>query len=158
MGAATGIALASLAVVNAVQQSQAQQVQGEYQKSMFEMNARLANINAEDAISRGNEAASRVRQKGQSIAGSQRAALAAQGINIESGSAADVAAQTEYFNTLDIMTVRNNAWREAWGYKNQAIEYGTKARFSGISGRTESQASLLTGGLRALDYGTRKYD
>lgn len=158
MGAATGIALASLAVVSAYQQAEAQTMQGEYQKSMFEMNVKLAGINAEDAITRGNEQASRLRSKGKSIAASQKAAFAAQGISTEGGSAEDVMAQTQMFNELDVMTVRNNAWREAWGYKNQAVEYGTKARFASMGARTESQASLLTGGLRALDYGTRKYE
>lgn len=158
MGAATGIALASLAVVSAYQQSEAQVMQGEYQKSMFEMNARLAGVNAEDALARGNEQASRMRSKGKSIEASQRAALAAQGISVEDGSAAETLAQTKMFSELDVMTIKNNAWREAWGYKNQAIEYESRSRFASRGARTESQASLLTGGLRAIDYGTRKYD
>ena len=149
--------LAGLSIASAYQQSQAAELQGEYQKRMFDMNSRLAKMNAEESIKKGDETASIVRQKGAQVKGEQRAALAAQGIDINTGSASDVQAQTEQNVALDVLAVKNNAWREAWGYRTQAEDYSSRSRMAGRIAETEQRASLIGGGMRALEYGYKGY-
>jgi hypothetical protein len=95
--------------------------------------------------------------------------MAASGVDINSGSAADVQANTATIGALDEATIRNNAAREAFGYTTQATDYLTRARFArtaasnaalGVEG--DEASTLLTGvgktyGLyRTLSDGGRK--
>lgn len=132
----------------------AEKAQGRYQQSIADSNIRTANRMAEDAIRRGTEDANTVRRRTSQIRGSQRVALAVQGIDIESGSAADVLSETDEMGALDELTARNNGWREAWGYRSQAAEYASQARFSKLATRARVRNTLLTGGLRALEIGS----
>jgi hypothetical protein len=163
-------------VAGAYNESEAQKAQGDYQRSMYRINARLAEFQAEAAISRGDREAARlirqgykdsstVRKAGKRTAGAQRVALAAQGIDIGSGSALDVVQETEAMSEidqfevqrtaeLDALTTKNNAWREAWGLKTQASNYESEARFALSSAKNKARNTLLTGGLTGLAYGT----
>lgn len=124
-----------------------------------ESNRRIADMQAEDALRRGHEAESRYRGRTKKTIGRQRAALAAQGIRVDEGSALDVQIEAADFGELDAMTIRNNALRESFGYKmegygfesrgREALLRGEQARAQGIF---EGTQSLLTGGIRALGY------
>lgn len=52
-----------------------------------------------------------------------KVALAGAGVDIQSGTALDILADTRAQSTLDVETIRNNAAREAWGHKTQAAQY-----------------------------------
>lgn len=121
-----------------------------YSSSMLGVNASLARKQAEDAVSRGESSAMRAKVAARSMVGSQRAALAAQGIDIGSGSALDVQTNTAALAEIDIMTIRNNAAREAWGFNVQAADYGAKASLTKMAGKNKARTTLLTGGATAL--------
>lgn len=164
---------------NAYNQYQAEKAQGEYQNAMYRLNAQMAEFMGELAISRGERASklaikrgykesAMVRRAGKQVAGSQKAALAAQGIDIGSGSAADIIAETEAMSELDqleiqknarldALTIKNNAWREAWGYKQQASIYGSEGEMASMTAKRKATTSLLTGGLQSLTYGMEAY-
>jgi hypothetical protein len=76
-----------------------------------------------DAIARGAEAEGRSRSQTKQILGTQRAGYAGQGVDVGTGSAVDVAADTTALGELDAMTIRNNAKREAYGYQVQAAGF-----------------------------------
>ncbi len=59
---------------------------------------------------------------------------------------------------MDALTVKNNAWREAWGYKAQARSYRTQGALSRLASRNEANSTLLTGGLQAVNAGVGGYD
>jgi hypothetical protein len=113
------IAVVAIAAVSAFAAAKTQKAQAEYQGKVAANNAKAAEWQAEDAIQRGNAAADNVRRRGGQTAGSQRAAMAAAGLDIGTGSALSILEDTDYFNQLDQNTVRDNAAREAWGYKVQ---------------------------------------
>lgn len=89
-------------------------------------NAQMSGWQAEDAIDRGETAAMQVQQRGAQIKGSQRAAMAANGVDLGVGSALQVITDTDYLTSIDATTVANNAAREAWGYRVQQSQYGAK--------------------------------
>jgi len=153
MAAATAIALTSAAVglFAAKKQSDAMSAQAEYGERQAAINNRLANMQADDTISRGDQAANQIGRNTRKIAGAQRAGFAAQGIALDSGSAQDIQVETAEMGALDQLTVRNNAAREAWGYRVQGQQGVFNAQMNSEGARQAGQATLLTGGMNAAN-------
>jgi hypothetical protein len=127
--------------------------EGDYQGAALDQNATLADQQAQDAIARGAVTEHQQRTAVRSTIGSQRAALAAGGVDIGSGSAADVQANTAQLGEMDALTIRNNAARQAWGYSVEAAQDRSKAAYARQGGKTAAQGynnaavgSLLTTG------------
>lgn len=152
MGALTAavVSLAALSAVNSFTQSKAQQSQTDFQTQQLEANARVADIQADDAVKRGETAAKEQRRRVRLSIGEQRANLAAQGLDLDTGSALDIQKDTAGFGAEDEVTIRNNAFREAWGYKVQANDLRTQASFTKIAGKNQARQTLITGGLNAI--------
>lgn len=155
MGITGGMMMVSMA--GSYNQGQAQRQQGKHQQQVLEQNSRLAQLQAEDSIRRGDKEAAQVRKQASKIEGAQRAALAAQGLDVDMGSALDIQMETAELGALDALTVKNNAWREAWGYKTQAIDLSTQGRMANIGSKAARQQTLLTGGLQAAQIGMTGY-
>lgn len=136
-------------------QSQAAKTQGDLSRTIYEANATLANEAAAEAIARGDRQANQVKIGAKRLIGAQRAQLAASGVDVNSGSALDVQADTAGMGAMDALTAKNNAWREAWGYKAQALDSASRGRFASLAADASSRSTILTGGLDALRYGTQ---
>lgn len=143
-----------MSLANAVNQAEGQRSAGAYQQRIGELNAARAEVQAADAIKRGESEAAKYGRKVSGMAGSQRVSLAAQGIQIDSGSAGDIINQTYEMGAEDVQTIRNNAFREAMGYKSQASEYLIQGKLANASAQQQSSATLLAGGMKALEYGS----
>lgn len=115
-------------------------------------NARMAEWQARDAERRGDEAANRHRAQVTRMIGSQRAALAAQGVNVEDGSAAEVQLDTAMLGEMDALTIRNNAAREALGYRAQAIDYRRRGALERSQSGIAALGTILTGGIESYGY------
>lgn len=152
MGALTAavVSLAALSAVNSFSQSKAQKSQGDFQAQQLDANARIADISADDAIKRGESDAKAHRRRVRLQIGEQRAAMAAQGLDLESGSALDIQKDTAGFGAEDELTIKNNAFREAWGYKVKAEDLRSSATFTRLGAKQQSRQTLVTGGLNAL--------
>lgn len=131
-------------------QSKATSAQGDYESSIYESNARLKDMMAADAVKRGAAEAIKAKQASKRLIGSQRAALGAQGIDIESGSALDIQKETASLGAEDALNIKNNAWRESWGYQVQANDLRGRAEMSRLTAKAKSKNTLLTGGLSAV--------
>lgn len=155
--AALTAALVGTTAYTAYAQSQAQRAQGDYQNQMAQTNAKFAGLQAADAISRGDQAATIQGQKTQGLLADQRAGMAAQGIDLSSGSAAEVQKDSSAMGALDALTIRNNAFREAWGYQMQGANFQAQGAFASMAGNNSANMSLLTGGLQAANSGWQSY-
>lgn len=127
----------SLAVVGTVvagasayQATSTQKAVAGYQAKVADNNAQVARWQAADAEARGNTAAANVRRKYAALAGTQRASLAARGVDISDGSANAMLQDTAFFGAVDESTTRANAAREAWGYQVQAGNFASSAAAS----------------------------
>lgn len=136
-------------------QSRAIQAQGNFQRDVSKINAKQAEYQAEDVIRLGQSQIDQLKKDGKRLIGSQRTALAAQGIAIDSGSALAIQESTANLIALDAITIKNNAWRQAWGYKQEAMNATIQGNIASLSARNSANNTLLTGGIRALDYGIR---
>ena len=92
---------------------------------------------ASDVIARGEREAEFATMDLARLRGAQTTSLAAQGIDITQGSAAQIAEQTQRFGEQDIEQIRLNAAREAWGIK-------TQAKLNRTAGRNEAFAQGLS--------------
>lgn len=138
-------------------QGRVAEAQYNYQAQQIEANIRLSEIQADDAIRRGKVEASKMDQMTKKVIGSQRANFAGQNVDVNQGSAMDIQAETAAQGAENSLAIENNAWREAWGYRVQAVSgqaqaVQTRAAANNVMGNT-----LLTGGLQAANYGANAY-
>lgn len=157
MGASAGIMMMTSAgtqgvsaLGNGISQSSALHSQADYQRLVAGENARLAEIKAGDAMERGDRAANKADLQTSRLIGAQRASYGAQGVDVNTGSAAKVQSDSATLGALDSLTIKNNAWREAWGYKVQADNDAFAGKFTGMSLDYQGNNTLLTGGMNAL--------
>jgi hypothetical protein len=126
------------AVVGAIGQYQS----GMYQARVAANNAEIAEHNAEYARAAGAQQADIESRKNAARVGAIRAGLAANGVDVNSGSAVDVQAGERETGKLDVDTVLHNAELQAYGYTTQA------ANFRAQSEEDKSGAAIgLAGGL-----------
>lgn len=131
------------------------QALGQYQQSkaesnMLKQNARLADQQARDARAMGAIQEERVRRQVRQAAGAQRAALGANGVDIGSGTALDLQADTAGQGEQDAYLTRANALREAWGFKVQANNYRNQAMLTRKAGKMAAAGTLLGSGAQAF--------
>ena len=139
--------------------------QGKIDAATAETNRRLAEAQANDALLRGTIEESRYRRQIAQIVGAQKAAFGARNVAV-SGTPLDILSDTAQIGEEDALTIRNNAAREAWGYRNQASEasrWGANQQMglNAMAGSTLLTAGAQSYGLwrenRAANY-NRRYD
>lgn len=105
-----------------------------HQNAAAQAQANIARINAQTMM-RAYESTLRASEKdiqrttmaaGQAKA-SQRAALAANGVAVGEGSAAELQASTDIVKEMDVNQIKTNATNQAWGYRMQAVNYSGQA-------------------------------
>lgn len=107
----------------ASEQAQSQKDLARYNSQVATNNATLAEYEALDATKRGDEEAAAIRRNSDMLKGSQRASMAAKGLDLAEGTAAELQDQTEFFALTDMATAKNNAARQAWGNRTQGLNY-----------------------------------
>ncbi len=122
---------------------------GKAAQNQAEANARLIDKQAAEEIRLGNKQAAEYKKKGKLTQASQKTAMAAQGIEVSSGSALDILLETAEITETDVQTIKNNAWRSAYGMKSQAIETRAQGLFDRASAQAQANSSLITSGLKA---------
>lgn len=133
--------------------------QGSATRDAFAANAEFSKIQAQDAIRRGDISAMKYKTKVRQLLGSQRASMAAQGINVsgQDSSAADIQKQTLEYGYQDVQQIKNNAFREAWGLKFQASQYEAAGQNAQLEAKAKSTNTLISSGLQAAGYGYKTY-
>lgn len=112
---------------------------------------------AADARDRGTQQEAVVRAEGTRAVGEAKVAAAASGVDTGSGSALDMLADTRAMSELDALTIRNNAAREAWGYRTAAANLEAARKNAKRQGRLGAAASFLSSAADVASvYGARK--
>lgn len=132
------------AVAGTVASTAAAYQQQRFQAKIATENQKTENARVLDALDRGQiEARDAARRQAQ-LAGAQRAAMAANGIDVSFGSAADLMADTAMFGREEQTTVRENTRREVMGYDTNAANFGAQAK----AARSAATGALISGGLQ----------
>lgn len=140
---ATQAAGVGMQAYGAMQKSQAEADAANYQAAIQANNQRLAEIQAEDAIQRGEKAVEDHTRKVAALKGAQTASMAARGLDLSEGTPLSILTDTDLFGEMDKNTIKANAGREAWGYRAQAANAGSNASL--LRMQAENQSPLLTG-------------
>ena len=97
------------------------------QAAIADTNARIAELGAQSTLNQGQQQVANLTLKAGQLKGSQRAAMAANGIDLGVGNAAEIQASTDIMKEVDANTLEANAVRTAWGYRTQATNYQNEA-------------------------------
>lgn len=98
-----------------------------FQSDIAGINARIAELGAQQELFKGQQQVGALTMKAGQVKSSQRAAMAANGIDLGEGNAAEVQASTDIMKEIDANTLQANAVRSAWGYKTQAVNFQNDA-------------------------------
>lgn len=139
------------------EQAQGQKDMAEYQANVAEKNAETDEFRAQQAATIGSIQEEQQRAKVRQMAGTQRANLAANGIDLGSGTAEDMVSETYTMGEADALTVRFNAMNEAWGYRTQAVNSRNDARMARFGGKQSSRNTYLTTAANVVGQGYGGY-
>ena len=126
---------------------------GKYLDKVAKQNAAVSDQAAADSIRTGATNADTKRIETRGFIGSQRAGFAANGIDVNTGSAGLVQDDTAQFGELDALTIMNNAAREAYGYKTQAVDQRQQGKLAKYKGKMDAIGSILGGVEKAASMG-----
>lgn len=143
---ATGIAGAGVSAIGAISSGQAQAANANYQAQVAKNNATIAGQNAEYATQAGAVKAESTSLQARDQEAKVRVGLAASGIDVNSGSAADVETTQRETGSLSTQTVVDNAALQAYGYRTTGTSFTAEAGLDTAVAAQAPGAALLTGG------------
>lgn len=127
------------------QQMKATQQQANYDTAIANQNANIAQQQSVAAGQAGAQEQSQIRQKERQVAGSQKAQLSSNGLDISSGSPLDLLTDTAQQSQKDVDTSRYNTAINMWGYDTQTANYRAQAQAAKQAGKNARTSTLLTG-------------
>jgi hypothetical protein len=116
----------------------------DYQASVAESNAQIAEQQARFAQMNGQQEEAASRLKTAALLGDQKATLAANGVDVNSGSPIEIMASAKYLGEKDAFTIRDNAARMAWAYRQRSRGYLNEADMD------RSTADSMSPGMAAI--------
>lgn len=167
------VASAAIGAVGAIQQGQAQSRAAAYQaqvaannaaisernQQIADRNAKLMEDEAQAAEAAGAQRSNLESLRTRELIGKQKAAAAAAGLDVNSGSALDIRAGAAGLGMLSDLNIRDETARKALGYRirgldyeDQAVSAGTAAdnfRTSALAGSAAAEAASTAGFLNA---------
>lgn len=146
MTGSLGVGIQSAA---AYQQAQLQQQAAEFNATQYEQNAALYDIRAGKSRELGGIEYEETLKEYNTLRGEQRVAYGASGVNVNTGSAADMQAETAAQGVYEAQKARYNRDLEAWEHTVSATNLRSQAT---ITRATASSSSTL-GGLSAASAG-----
>jgi hypothetical protein len=84
-------------------------------------NAKISELGAQSALLQGEKDIAKLTLSAGQMKATQRAAMAANGIDLGEGNAVDVQASTDIMKEIDMNQIEANAIRSAWGYRTQGV-------------------------------------
>lgn len=136
--------------VGAYYAAQEKQAALKAQAGLDEINARISERSAQQELRAGQLNEQRSRLGTAALKGSQRAALAANGVDLGSDSAIALLTTTDVMGEIDANQIATGALRSAWGYRTQGVSQQNsalmaRAQASSISPLSSGATTLLTG-------------
>lgn len=135
---------AGLSTVSAYYGAKAQQSALRFQADIAETNMRMAELDAQSATLAGQREQQRIKGRTQNLKASQRTAFAANGVDMNYGSALNILLSTDIKGEIDAHAAEMETAQRAQGYRAQ----GTGYRMQAIGNR--STANSISPGLAGL--------
>ena len=145
---ATGALSVGAQAAAAKRAAKAQNAANEYNARMNEYNAQISAMRAQDRQDKAAHDIKIQRLRTKQLQGSQKSAYAASGVQLGTGSAADVFTSTGVQSELDVQNIQHNADLDIWGLGIQGDQSRANASLLRAQKRSPSRAfgtTLLTG-------------
>lgn len=143
MGVVAGLAGAGVSAAGSYMTGQANSEAAAYQAQVARNNAVIARQNATTDIQAGEAAAVNEGLKTRARLGQEKAAQGASGIDVNTGSAADVRAGTDEIGMLQAMTIRSNAAKTAYSDQVQASSQEAQAQLDTMESEKDQDGAVL---------------
>lgn len=158
MGFATALAAigTGISAIGAISAGNAAASQAEYAAQVAKNNQTIAAQNANYAAAAGETKAYNEGLRERQAAGRIRAAIAASGIDVNSGSAAKVQESQAGLGLQDIETVRQNAALQTYGFRTQQQNFAAQSQLDSAQADYDREAGWLKGTAGLLS-GTAKF-
>ncbi|WP_291774273.1 hypothetical protein [Castellaniella sp.] len=113
-------------------------------RTVGDYNAKMAELGAQSALLTGqNQVMQQTLRAGQ-VAGTQRAVMAARGVDLGEGSAAEVQASTEMMKDIDTHTIQYNAMGQALGYREQGMNAKLQSGVQAMNVQSNAEMGALS--------------
>jgi hypothetical protein len=152
VGPALGLVSSGMQAYGAYQTGQSGYQSGMYQAMVAQQNAAIANQMGDRETYAGEVSSGMESMRGGARLGDTKAAQAANGLDVNSGSAVDVQASQRMMEKLNADTTMNNALLKAYGYRVQSQSDQAQAQLDVMgagnarkAGRIKAWGDLLTG-------------
>jgi hypothetical protein len=132
-GALTGAIGSFYSAKNQQYQLKSQALSLEFERSIANINARAAELDAKHILEAGRHQKALVTLQAGQVKASQRVSQAAAGIQGGVGSAAEVLASTELAKRLDSLTIDANTARAAMAARSRAVNFQNQSLLTGVS-------------------------
>lgn len=139
------LASAGLMLVGTAVSAYGQYEQSRAQSKAHDINAKILERAARDAIRRGAREAGAVREQATQIIGAQTTAAGASGVALDSDVVQSLAKQSRALSELDVSAIQWNAAREAWGLRMGAAQERQAAWQAIRAGNLAMGTTILTG-------------
>jgi len=117
--------------------------------ALYDFNAHMSRLAAKDAKRRGEIAVDQLRMEVSQLVGEQKLAFGAGNVMLDSGSALEVVQDTKRVAEMDVAMIRNNAAREAWGYRVEAALARAQSETVKSGMLPKALGTLATGGAQS---------
>lgn len=139
-----------LGALGSVMQGVAANNAAKAEASAAEQNARIADLQATEAVKGSSKEEMKLRRQMQMLQGRQRAVAAASGLNADAGSMADIQDASMREGEQDVSVLRMNAARESWGYQVQGTNYRNQASAARAAGKNAMLGGFFGAGASLL--------
>jgi len=150
-------ALAGLQVAVGLQQSEMMRMSADTARQIAELNAKWAEIDAWETEKFGDTQAAALQKEIDQVLGAQKVAMAAQDIDINFGTAAQIRKESETNAFLNLVDVKNAAHAKALGLKREARMMRMGANVQQSQAEINARGAVMGGLLSAAGTGITGY-
>ncbi|MDP9572388.1 UNVERIFIED_ORG: hypothetical protein J2W66_002881 [Agrobacterium larrymoorei] len=143
LGLILGAATTMIGMQGAKQEAESSAAASEYNAKVADMNARLSERRARDSLERGKLDEQQKRNENAQIMGRQKAAMAANGVDLAFGSPLDTLVDTATLGEIDALTIRRNAANEAYDHDVAAANGRADASLNRANAKNTRSAGKL---------------
>lgn len=149
-GAINGAIGSYYAAQNQKYQLDSQASSMQFQSSMSQINARQAEFTAQNILLAGERQIGQLTMRAGKIKSATRAAMAANGVVLNEGSAAEVQGTQDLMKEIDTLTINSNTVRAAEAARTQKVNYQNQSLMQGVSANNLTTSSnTISPGLAA---------
>lgn len=152
------LAGATIGLMSGISQANAAKVRGTWEKERAKTNAMLIDMQKTDILEQAEVEASEYEKEVSQMLGAQDAAFAAQGIDINTGTAQEIKNQTRELGDQDIKAIKNNAWKQAWGLEFEMEAELERGKFAQKTADTQAKQQIISSGISAVNTGLKFYN